>query len=109
MIIRVTLLAAVLAVAAIRPTATHEAPIAVASSVARDGGLEPPALLRSSPAERENVGDLSDSLRDDILPIAPPASSGGERMIADRRPPQQVTPPPERIVAPNAWSGRMLR
>ncbi len=109
MLTRASLLAAVLAIVAIRPATTHESPIAPVVLIAGHAEALPLPSLRSLHTEREDVGDSFHGLRDDILPIAPAASSGGERTIVDDSQAQPASSPPMRIVAPSAWSGRMMR
>ena len=60
------------------------------------------------PSSRRISSDNSVRTYDDILPIAP--GRGDVQTIRHQSQPQRLAPPPrDRIVAPNAWSGRLYR
>lgn len=46
---------------------------------------------------------------DSILPIAPGPTAGDVKTITHTSQPERLKPPQHRIVAPNAWSGRLYR
>ena len=66
--------------------------------------IEGPSARRDS-ARR----DASRRTYDSILPIAPAPSAGDVKTITHASEPERLMPPQHRIVAPNAWSGRLYR
>ena len=66
--------------------------------------IEAPSLRRDAAGR-----DASRRTYDSILPIAPARSTGDVKTTTHASEPERLTPPQHRIVAPNAWSGRLYR
>ena len=66
-------------------------------------------LLKLTSSRRAHMEAVPANEPGDILPIAPSQSAGAVKTITHLSQPERLAPPAARIVAPNAWSGRLYR